>query len=201
MGAAIATGYRWAFAHGADVVAVMAGDAQMDPLDLPALLAPIARGSADYAKGNRLAHPRVLRLMPLPRWIGNHVLSFLTRIALGTRQIRDSQCGYTALSRRAGLAIDLDSIYPRYGYPNDLCARIVETGLAIAQPIVRPIYATEKSGITVRTALVRISALIARLLCRRIERALRTAAPARLQAPPDGIAVEQGSGRGEWRSV
>lgn len=170
VGAAIATGYRWAFTHGADVAAVMAGDAQMDPDDLPSLLAPIAQGDADYVKGNRLAHPAVLSLMPLHRWIGNHVLSFLTRVALGTAEVRDSQCGYTALSRRAGLSLDLDALYPRYGYPNDLCARVVEAGLRIGQTVVRPIYGSEQSGITLRTALVRIPLLLARLLLRRLGR-------------------------------
>lgn len=183
VGAAIATGYRWAFAHGADVAAVMAGDAQMDPADLPGLLQPIARGGADYVKGNRLAHPGVRALMPWQRWIGNHVLSFMTRVALGTRAVQDSQCGYTALSRRAGLALDLDAVYPRYGYPNDLCARIVEAGMRIDQTVVRPIYGSEQSGITLRTALVRIPLLLARILLRRLGRA--QSAPALAARSPD----------------
>ena len=192
VGAAIATGYHWAFAHGADVVAVMAGDAQMDPADLPALLAPIARGAADYAKGNRLAYPDARRLMPRTRWIGNHVLSLLTRLALGTPAIRDSQCGYTALSRRAALALDLGAIYPRYGYPNDLCARLIDAGLTIAQPVVRPVYGSERSGITLRTALLRIPLLIARLLGRRLARTLRTAGSA---APaPEPVALRDATG-------
>src|SRR5438046_2152222 len=53
VGAAIATGYRRAYALGAEVSAVMAGDSQMDPADLGALVGRVVGGDADYAKGNR----------------------------------------------------------------------------------------------------------------------------------------------------
>src|ERR1700759_4715747 len=81
VGTALCTGYRAALDEGTDVIAVMAGDGQMHPEDLAALIAPVVNGSADYAKGDRLSHPDVLRRMPLARWLGNHVLSFWTRRA------------------------------------------------------------------------------------------------------------------------
>ena len=59
VGAAIATGYARARALGADVTAVMAGDSQMDPADLAALVGAVVSGRADYAKGNRFAWPGV----------------------------------------------------------------------------------------------------------------------------------------------
>ncbi len=83
VGAAIATGYRRAFGAGAQVAAVMAGDGQMDPRDLEALLTPVLRGEADYAKGDRLSHPDAFARMPVSRWLGNHGLSAATRVATG----------------------------------------------------------------------------------------------------------------------
>ena len=59
VGAAIATGYAAAMEVGADVTAVMAGDSQMDPADLVALISPVAADQADYAKGNRFGWPSV----------------------------------------------------------------------------------------------------------------------------------------------
>src|SRR5450432_3685940 len=69
VGAAIVTGYRLALAAAADVIAVMAGDAQMHPDDLAGLVLPVVRGEVDYAKGDRLHHPDAHRVMPRGRFV------------------------------------------------------------------------------------------------------------------------------------
>src|SRR5262249_49452952 len=120
VGAAIRTGYARALALGADAAAVMAGDGQMDPADLPRLLAPSAAGAADYAKGNRFLDRAVWRVMPPTRLVGNIVLSLVTRVTSGYLKLFDSQCGYTAASRVAMDEIVAGGLFPRYGYPNDL---------------------------------------------------------------------------------
>jgi glycosyltransferase involved in cell wall biosynthesis len=170
VGGAIVTGYRRALAIGADVVAVMAGDAQMDPTDLPGLLEPVLRGRADYAKGDRLSWPGVARLMPLFRFVGNHVLSLLTRLTSGYRAVRDSQCGYTAISRAALLRLDLKQLYCRYGFPNDMLAHLHTAGARLAQVPVRPIYGEEVSGISWFTALVRVPLVLLRSYVKRRRR-------------------------------
>ena len=173
VGAAIVTGYRTAFARGAEVCAVMAGDAQMDPADLWALVAPVLRGEVHYAKGDRLSYPRARRHMPLSRWLGNGVLSRLTQLVTGL-SIRDSQCGYTALSMRAASRLPLEQLWPRYGYPNDLLGMLSERDLVVREVIVRPIYADEVSGLGLRHALFVIPFVLARVLARRLLRAWLT---------------------------
>jgi glycosyltransferase involved in cell wall biosynthesis len=154
VGAALVTGYRRALALDCDVVAVMAGDGQMDPADLPALLDPIVDGDADYVKGNRFLHPDVWSAMPRARIVGNLVLSAATRVTSGYRHVFDSQCGYTAASRAALEAVDLDALFPRYGYPNDLLSRFHAAGVRVVDVRVRPVYGPHwHSGINLSTAL------------------------------------------------
>lgn len=170
VGGAILTGYKEALRRGLDVAVVMAGDGQMDPADLPALLAPIVEEGADYVKGNRFLHPDVVGRMPGLRLAGNLALSYLTRFASGYPGIMDSQCGYTAVTAKALRVLDFDSIYPRYGFPNDLLAHLHSAGARVAQVKVRPVYEGEESGIN---PLLAVGPLSYVLLRSRLMRAMR----------------------------
>jgi glycosyltransferase involved in cell wall biosynthesis len=152
VGAAIVTGYRFALATQGgphDAFVVMAGDDQMDPHDLPGLVTPIARGQADYVKGDRLRDRDVARTMPAARLLGGIVLSWATSCATGV-SISDSQCGYTAIARHACEKLNLDALWPRYGYPNDLLSQLAIRGLRIAETPVRPVYGDEVSRLKPR---------------------------------------------------
>ena len=169
VGAAIYTGYKAALADGCDVVVVMAGDAQMDPADLPRLIAPVALGFADYAKGNRLITGDAWRKIPRIRYLGNAALSLLTKVASGYWHIADSQCGYTAISRETLELLDLDALYPRYGQPNDLLVRLGILGVRVVDVPVRPVYNIgEKSGIKPIRMIPRFAWLLTRLFFRRL---------------------------------
>ena len=124
VGAAIVTGYERALDEGVDVTCVMAADNQMDPAELVTLVDAVARGEVDYAKANRLVSGEAWKLIPRTRYLGNAVLSLLTKIASGYWHVADSQSGYTAISRRCSTQLDLDRIYPRYGFPNDMLVHL-----------------------------------------------------------------------------
>ena len=147
VGAAIETGYGAARQRGAEIVAVMAGDGQMHPGDLEALVLPLAAGEADYVKGDRLHHPDVWRMMPLHRLGAGFALSWLTRRAAGLDSLSDSQCGYTAISARAIDALAKRGVWPGYGYPNDVLGALAAQGFRIRDVVVRPVYRGESSGL------------------------------------------------------
>jgi glycosyltransferase involved in cell wall biosynthesis len=148
VGAAIVTGYRRALDEGIDVTAVMAADGQMDPSDLETLTRAVTRGEVDYAKANRLFTGQAWQLMPRYRYLGNAVLSMLTKIASGYWHVADSQSGYTAISRETLERLDLDRIYRRYGFPNDMLVHLNVWSARVRDFPSRPIYGVgERSGI------------------------------------------------------
>ncbi len=161
VGAAIATGYRRALDDGMDVVAVMAGDAQMDPDDLHRVVGPVCRGEADYVKGNRLFRGESWEMIPKVRYFGNAFLSLLTKIASGYWHVADSQTGYTAISRVALERIVPEKIYPRYGMPNDVLIKLNIHNFRVRDVSVRPVYNVgERSGIKLKKVVFTIPWLL-----------------------------------------
>ena len=161
VGAAIVTGYQAALAEGIDVTCVMAADNQMDPADLLTLVEPVARGEVDYAKANRLVTGEAWKLIPRTRYIGNAILSLLTKIASGYWHVADSQTGYTAISRDLLAQLDLDRIYPGYGFPNDMLVHLNVWNARVRDFPSRPVYGVgEQSGIKLRRVIPRISWLL-----------------------------------------
>jgi glycosyltransferase involved in cell wall biosynthesis len=164
VGGAIATGYTWCRDHGVDVAAVMAGDGQMNPSDLSAILAPVVEGRCDYSKGNRLVTGDAFRKIPKVRFFGNSVLSLFTKIASGYWHVADSQTGYTAINACGLRSIDWTHMYKRYGQPNDLLVRLNVENLRVIDVPVEPVYGVgEKSGIRVRRVIFTIGSLLVRL--------------------------------------
>jgi glycosyltransferase involved in cell wall biosynthesis len=161
VGAAIVTGYKRALEDGGDVVCVMAADNQMEPSDLATLVLPVARGELDYAKANRLVTGQAWEQIPHLRYLGNAVLSLLTKIASGYWHVADSQSGYTAIGRPMLQQLDLDRVYTGYGFPNDLLVHLNVWNARVRDFPSRPVYGVgERSGIRYHRVVPRISWLL-----------------------------------------
>jgi glycosyltransferase involved in cell wall biosynthesis len=161
VGAAIVTGYKRALEEELDVTCVMAADNQMDPDDLERIVQPVALGHVDYAKANRLATGQAWDVIPRSRFLGNAVLSLLTKIASGYWHVADSQSGYTALGLPMLAQLDLDRIYPRYGFPNDMLVHLNVWNARVRDVPSRPVYGVgEESGMRLRRVVPSISLLL-----------------------------------------
>jgi len=161
VGKAVTAGYRRSIELGIDVIALMAGDGQTDPDDLTLIIDPVVSGKADYSKGNRLFTGEAWRKTPAVRYLGNAFLSMLTKIASGYWHVADSQSGFTAISRSALMALDLDRLYPSYGYPNDLLIQLNIRNFRVADVPVHPRYGVgERSSMNVGKVIPTVSFLL-----------------------------------------
>lgn len=169
VGAAIARGYKWCKDHSIDCTAVMAGDGQMDPEELESICKPIIYENIDYVKGNRLIHRSAWDVIPKARFLGNSILSILTKIASGYWHVSDTQSGYTAISIKALNTIKLNDIYKRYGMPNDMLVKLNIAFCTLREVEIKPVYEIgEKSKMKVSKVILPIFWLLFRSFFKRL---------------------------------
>jgi glycosyltransferase involved in cell wall biosynthesis len=104
IGAALTTGFMAARVWGADVIVQLDADGQHDPTLIPALIAPILRGEADYVLGSRFRSDS--SGFPNLRRVGVMIYTRLVRVLSGY-DLTDVTSGYRAF--RA-------SVYPRLSF-------------------------------------------------------------------------------------
>jgi glycosyltransferase involved in cell wall biosynthesis len=168
LGATLADGYLEASKLGLDVIAVMAGDNQMDPNDLKDVVMPVVEGKVDYTKGNRLLVKDVSKVMPKYRFIGNIIATFMTKFATGYWSVIDPQCGYTAISKKALDRIDIATLKKGYGYNADILVRLNIFNFKITDVEVKPVYGREKSGIKFFRYTMDVSWFLFKLFLKRL---------------------------------
>ena len=92
-------GYTFAIREEFNFVAMLHGDAQYAPEELPNLIAPLRDGRADAVFGSRMMRPvDALRGgMPLYKFVGNRILTALQNLLLGT-SFTEFHSGYRVYS-------------------------------------------------------------------------------------------------------
>ena len=165
---AMETGFRHALTLGADIIVKMDADGQMDPAELPRLLAPLVAGHADLTKGNRFLHRRHLAGMPPVRIAGNLGLSFLTKLASGYWNVFDPTNGYVAARREVIEEIDLARLGPRHFFETSLLCQVYLVGAVVRDVSIPARYGTERSSLSMSRTLVEFPVLLLRAAFRRI---------------------------------
>lgn len=154
VGGAVVTGYRKAVELGCDVVVKVDGDGQMDVKYLPALIAPILCGEADYTKGNRFMDFRALKMMPAVRLFGNSILSFLVKMASGYWNIIDPTNGYTAISRGVLDKLNPGRLSKRYFFESDMLIHLNIINAVVKDVNIPARYGNEKSSLSIPKIIV-----------------------------------------------
>ncbi len=169
VGAAIASGYKWCKDNQIECTAVMAGDGQMDPNELDSICRPVIEENIDYVKGNRLIHRSALLVIPKVRYLGNSILSILTKLASGYWHVSDTQTGYTAISNKALNAVRIHKIYKSYGMPNDLLVKLNIAFCTLREVEVKPVYNVgEQSKMKILKVIPRVSFLLIKSFFKRL---------------------------------
>ena len=161
-GGAIKTGYLAAMADAVDITVTVDGDGQMDVSLMSRLLDPIVDDQGDYAKGNRLLYKEYRSAMPKFRFVGNSILTFLTKIASGYWKTMDPQNGYTAISKYALENAGIEDMYEYYGYCNDLLVKLNTKGMRVADVAMPAVYGEEASSIRYSTYIRKVSGMLLR---------------------------------------
>lgn len=167
LGQTLIDGYVASAKSDIDITAVMAGDNQMHPDDLAVLLDRVIDDGFDYVKGNRLLHENI-DFMPKYRFVGNAVLTILTKFATGYYSLMDPQCGYTVIRNTALRGIPIEKMTKGYGYNADILTMLNIRGYSVADAEVRPVYGREKSKIKLWKYVPKTSWLLFRLFFRRL---------------------------------
>ena len=115
LGTAYIAGFRWALAHGYDLVYEMDCDFSHNPDDLVRLYRAAAEGN-DVVVGSRYVQGVNVVNWPMSRLLMSYFASMYVRIV--TRMpLRDATAGFVCYSRRALETIDLDAVKMKgYGF-------------------------------------------------------------------------------------
>lgn len=160
VGGAIKTGFRQALSDGVDLIVVMDGDGQMDPRQINRLLDPIVNGRAKYTKGSRFSTYSHCKRMSVLRFVGNSILTVLTKITSGYWHMRDPQNGYNAIAATALEQLTLSELYDGYGFRNDILVQLNINETAIVDVDMPAVYGDEDSAIRYREFIPRLSGLL-----------------------------------------
>jgi glycosyltransferase involved in cell wall biosynthesis len=111
-----------------EICVIQDADLEYDPADVPALIEPIVRGSADVVFGSRLSGGRPQRVYMFWHLVGNRFLSMLTNVLYNTT-LSDMETGYKAF--RTEILRSLDLRQNDFGIEPEITAKICKRKLRV----------------------------------------------------------------------
>jgi glycosyltransferase involved in cell wall biosynthesis len=111
-----------------DICVIQDADLEYDPADVPALIEPILRGSADVVFGSRLSGGKPQRVYMFWHLVGNRFLSMLTNVLFNTT-LSDMETGYKAF--RTEILRSLDLRQDDFGIEPEITAKICKRKLRV----------------------------------------------------------------------
>jgi glycosyltransferase involved in cell wall biosynthesis len=160
VGFSVIRGFKRALEEGAEVLCIMPGDAQCDPVHLPKMIEAVQDDECEYAKANRFL--KGVEVMPAFRRFGNTLLTILTKFATGYYSVFDTQNSFSAIRAETVRRLDLDRISPRYEFENSYLLHLSFISARVKDVPIPPIYGEEKSTIKLLPFMTRTSLVLLR---------------------------------------
>src|SRR5256714_3507563 len=137
-------GYRYAIDNNFDIVALVHGDGQYAPEELPNLVAPLVKGEADAVFGSRMIDKSAARAggMPFYKWIGNQVLTTFQNRMLKTR-LSEFHSGYRLYTTAALAQIPFEKNTNDFHFDTEIIIQFVMKKLRIAELPIPTYYGDE----------------------------------------------------------
>ena len=138
------TGYRYAMERGLDIVVLLHGDGQYAPEVMQDLLTPLESGEADMVMGSRMMvkGAALKGNMPLYKYIGNKVLTFMENRLIGTR-LSEFHSGYRAYSVHALRKIPLDEMTHNWHFDTQIILQFIKQGFRVREVPIPTYYGDE----------------------------------------------------------
>ena len=137
-------GYHYAIKNGFDFVALIHGDGQYAPEELPTLIKPLASGKADAVFGSRmLSNGAALKGgMPIYKFIGNKILTYFQNYILQTK-FSEFHSGYRLYSTKALRAIPFHLNSNDFHFDTEIIIQLVFSGQKIEELPIPTYYGDE----------------------------------------------------------
>ena len=176
------TCYDTALARGADVVVLLHPDFQYDPKMVTDLVAPILAGEADFTFGSRFRrHWRdpLTGGMPLYRWLGNRLTTFIENLLLGTH-FSEMHSGFKAYNRHFLESTPYRDYSDAFVFDSQMLVdAVLSRRFRIREVAIPTRYTAESSSASIYNSLKYILFTVLYALRRRVRRQPRGAADPR----------------------
>jgi len=137
-------GYTYAIEEGFDFVALVHGDGQYAPEELPNLLAPLLAGASDAVFGSRMLVRGAARRggMPLYKLIGNRLLSW-TQNALAGARLSEWHSGYRLYRVSTLTSVRYAANSNDFAFDTEIILQLLNAGAHITERAIPTYYGDE----------------------------------------------------------
>jgi glycosyltransferase involved in cell wall biosynthesis len=148
-GAAQKTGYNACLKDNADIAVMLHADGQYAPELLQKIIDPIEKGKAHVTLGSRILGKGALKGgMPIYKYIGNRVLTFIENLAYGLN-ISEYHSGYMAYSKKALTTIPFNKLSNTFHFDGEMTMMSGKKKLILKEIPIPTIYGSEKSHVKI----------------------------------------------------